>query len=186
MVTLRYTFEKKDFIAFYMFVNWESPEKKKSFRWYYLRQVAVNLFFIGVLFYSNLFQYWNTYLYIYLGIVIGLVLLQGFSTKKKLESKAAKIAADPANSSMFTEMEIQVSPAGIKVTGSSITSTYQWCAFTRKSENDTHFFLFTSAIQALILPKTAFSSQESLDEFRQLLLSYLSLEAELGLTGDQG
>ena len=59
-------------------------------------------------------------------------------------------------------------------------TNFQWNAFVRKEETADYYFLFTSALQALIFPKRVFKTAEDKRQFEKLLSQHLSFDAEVG------
>ena len=55
---------------------------------------------------------------------------------------------------------------------------YFWNAIIKKTETDTHYFLFENSLQAIIIPKRACKSEEEKLALRKVLSRNLSLDAE--------
>jgi hypothetical protein len=57
---------------------------------------------------------------------------------------------------------------------------FQWKSFIKKQENREYYFLFTSSMQAVIVPKRVFKNTDEKIQFEKLLSQYLSFDAEIG------
>ncbi len=104
-------------------------------------------------------------------------MLNGRINAKK---QAEKITEDEDNRSFFLETTYDITDAGITRKDENIETKYQWNAFVRKEENAAYYFLFTSAIQAIIFPKRVFKTVEDKKQFEKLLSQHLSFDAEVG------
>jgi hypothetical protein len=81
---------------------------------------------------------------------------------------------------MFHETETSISAVGITATDMVSKTEYQWRAFVRLLETDKFYYLYTSSIMALILPKEKISEAE-LSELDQLFISNMPPEIRFKL-----
>ena len=73
-------------------------------------------------------------------------------------------AADP-KPGMFDRQEVSFSAEGAVIDNGIVRSDMKWSAFVRWVETAEHLFLFTSALEAVIIPKRSFVG----DQMRELL-----------------
>lgn len=180
MVSVKYALSKEDYVNYYTYVMWDAPEKKKAKLKYYLRQVGFYVLVIAVLFYTGVFQYNRSVLYIYLGIMLFTTAMQIFNARNNIKKQAQKIANATNNQSIFLDTQIDISETGISMKDELSETKLQWKAFVKKQENADYYFLFTNSIQALIFPKRIFKTAEDKARFQQLLSQHLSFDAEVG------
>ncbi len=180
MISLKYSITEEDYINYYTYVMWDAPEKKQSKLKYYLRQAGINIIVIMVLLYTDIFRHNQLYLYIYIGILIIITLLQVFSARANVGKQAEKIARAKNNRSLFYEMHADINDAGIYIKNDVMEAVYQWPAFVKKQENDAYYFLFTNSIEAIIFPKRIFKTVAEKEQFQRLLSQHLSFDAEVG------
>jgi len=177
---LKYTVTKDDYIQYYTYVSWDSPEQKKKKINQYLRQVLINGGLIVIVFYTGVFSFRNWYLYLYLGILIFTTLVQIFSARSNVAKHAEKITDDEKNAGIFSEKIMEIDDSGIALKDAVSESRFRWAAFVKKQENQDYYFLFTSSIDAIIIPKRIFKIVEEKNKFEKLLVQHISLDAEVG------
>jgi len=180
MLSVKYSLTKEDYVNYYTYVMWDSPQKKRSKLKYYLRQAAITVLIIPVLIYSDIFKYNQFYLYIYLGIFIIATLLQVFSARNTIKRQAEKIANSANNRSIFLETQADISETGIHLRDELSETKFQWKAFVKKQENEAYYFLFINSIHAIIFPKHIFKTADDKNHFDKLLSEHLSFDAEVG------
>lgn len=180
MISVKYALTKDDYINYYLYMMWDAPERKKTRLRSYSRQVLLNGGLIAILFYTDVFRYSPTTLYIYTGVLVFMTLLQIFSARMNVKKQADKLASNKDNQAFFLEAQLDISEAGIVRKDENQESKTQWKAFIKKQETADYYFLFTSAIQAFIIPKRILKSAEEKHQLEKLLLQHLSFDAELG------
>jgi len=177
---IKYAVTKEDYIEYYTYVSWDAPEQKKKKINYYLRQVLINGGLIAIVFYTGVFSFHFWYMYIYLGILLLTTLLQIFSARNNVARHAEKVTNDENNASIFSEKIVEIDDSGIAMKDAVSENRWKWEAFIKKQENEAYYFLFTSAIEAIILPKRIFKQAEEKMKFEKMLTKHLSLDAEVG------
>jgi len=161
-------------------MRWDAPDRKKARLTYYGRQLLVNGGIIAILLYTQFFRASSTTLYIYVGILVVITVLQLLNGRINAKRQAEKITADEDNRSFFLEAIYDISDAGITRKDANIEAKYQWDAFVRKEETAEYYFLFTNSLQAVIFPKRVFKTAEDKKQFEKLLSQHLSFDAEVG------
>ena len=177
---LKYAVTKEDYIQYYTYVSWDAPEQKKKKINYYLRQVLINGGIIAIIFYTGFFSMHYWYMYIYLGILLLTTVFQIFSSRNSIATQAEKVTNDENNASIFSEKTVEIDDTGISLKDAVTESKFRWEAFVKKQENNHYYFLFTSSIEAIIIPKRIFKLAEEKSKFEKLLIQHLSLDAEVG------
>ncbi|HOZ79919.1 MAG TPA: YcxB family protein [Ferruginibacter sp.] len=180
MVAAKFAITPEDYMEYYLYMTWDAPDRKQARLKYYGRQVLVNGGIILVLFYTQLFRLDSLMLYIYVGILALITILQIFNGRILARKQGEKITKDEDNASLFVETMFDISEAGITRKDVNIETRYHWNAFVRKEETAQYYFLFISSIQAIIFPKRVFKSAEDKMQFEKLLSQHLSFDAEVG------
>lgn len=180
MVSVKYTITPEDYTNYFMYVMWDAPERKKARLKYYLRQILLNGGIIALLIFTQIYRYQSNTLYIYAGIILFVMAVQLLSGRVNTKKQADKIIANEENQSFFLETLYDISDAGILRKDENEETKYQWKAFVRKEETAEYYFLFTSALQAVIFPKRVFKTAEDKMQFEKLLSQHLSFDAEVG------
>ncbi|MES2849236.1 MAG: YcxB family protein [Bacteroidota bacterium] len=180
MVSVKFAITADDYMEYYMYMMWDAPDRKKARLKYYLRQVVINGGIIAILLYTQFFRSSSLTLYIYIGILAVVTVLQLLNGRINAKKQAEKITEDDDNRSFFLETTYDITDAGITRKDENIETKYQWNAFVRKEENAAYYFLFTSGIQAIIFPKRIFKTVEDKKQFEKLLSQHLSFDAEVG------
>lgn len=179
MVTISYSLTREDYVNYYTYVLWDAPEKKKKRMLGYLKQAVPVVIFTLVLYFTGILQRSNTFTLVILGFIIITSLLSLAGIRSNTVKEAQKFAAEPLNSSFFLETTLTVSESGLITRDELLESRYKWNAFVRKLENDKYYFLFTSTVQAVIIPKKVLAADEK-KYIDKLLSQQLSIDAELG------
>ena len=179
MLSLQYSISKEDYVNYYTYVTWDAPENKKKRISYYIRQLVPIIFFVAAFYYTGIFERNSKIILIVLGFIFLTLFLSLINVRSNAVKRAEKIAGDPGNSSIFQEVFLTISETGILAKGGTTETKYQWKAFIKKQESGTYYFLFTSSIQALIIPKRIFAVEEKI-QFEKLLSHHLSFDADLG------
>jgi YcxB-like protein len=180
MLSLKFAITPEDYMEYYLYMTWDAPDRKKARLKYYGRQVLVNGGIILILFYTQLFRLESLMLYIYIGILAFITILQIFNGRILARKQGEKVTEDEANRSFFFETSFEISEAGITRKDANMETRYRWDAFVRKEESAQYYFLFISSIQAIIFPKRVFKTAEDRLQFEKLLSQHLSFDAEVG------
>lgn len=176
----KYSLTPGDYINYYMYVLWDSPEKKKERLKQYTKTILFNGIFIAVLLLSSIYTRSLTSNYTIILIVLAILVLQMFSTRSNVKKRAEAYASDPQNDSIFDETDLTISGAGIEIKTDKALVHYKWDAIIKKQENSDYYFLFISAIQSILIPKRIFSNPAEKAEVEKLFAEKISVEAEVG------
>lgn len=167
-------------MEYYLYMTWDAPDRKKARLKYYLRQALVNGGIVLILFYTQFFRLDSYILYVYIGILVMITVLQILNGRVNARKQAEKITEDDDKISFFLETSYDITDAGILRKDANLEVRYQWSAFVRKEETAAYYFLFTSSIQAVIFPKRVFKTADDKKQFEKLLSQHLSFDAEVG------
>jgi hypothetical protein len=159
---------------------WDAPDRKKARLKSYARQVFLNGGIIAFLVYTDIFRYSKTTLYIYIGVLTFITLMQLLNARINIKKQAEKLANNKDNQAFFLEAHLDISEAGITRKDENQESKTQWKAFIKKQETPQYYFLFTSAIQSFIIPKRILKTAEEKQQLEKLMTQYLSFDAEVG------
>ena len=165
MVSLHYTITKEDYISFYTHVFWEEGKKKRRLN--FLKQGGFLIVFLIVLYFAGGMGSFNNF-----------SLLPLISGKASIIRNAEKITENPENSSLFTEYHLTATDAEMIIKNTFTETKYFWKAFIKKTETDTHYFLFENSLQAIIIPKSVCKSEEEKLALKKILSRNLSMDAE--------
>lgn len=180
MIALNITLTREDYVTFYTYVSWDSPENRNKRIRFYVRQLIPLAVFLFAFYYTGIFRRDSTFILIFGVAMVATAVLSLMSARSTLKRQAEKVSTNPDNESIFRERQYIFSETGILIKDPLMQSTVQWAAIIRKVESQNYYILFLNGIQALILPKRAFTSQEQQQQFERLLSQQLSMEAEMG------
>ncbi|MEO7524738.1 MAG: YcxB family protein [Ferruginibacter sp.] len=179
MVSFKYALTKEDYINYYTYIVWDAPVNKKKRLLYYAKQVLPLLIFLLAFYYTGLFDRNGKFISLIAGALLLTSLLSLLGVRTNMMKQAQKVADNPENRSIFLDMTVIVSEAGITVKDELKETKYQWGSVIKKLESKNYYFLFVNAIQGIIIPKRAFNSTEQKAQFEKILGQYVSFEAEL-------
>jgi hypothetical protein len=83
-----------------------------------------------------------------------------------------KMLKEGNNETMFGPQRVAISPEGILASNKTVESKLAWAGVQQLAEGEKHLFVFTSAMNAIVIPKTAFRSEEAKQEFVRLVENY--------------
>ena len=176
MVSLQYTITKEDYISFYTHVFWEEGKKKRRLN--FLKQAGFLIAFLIVLYFAGGFGSFNSFSIAIYTLIFISTLLPLFSGRSSVIRSAEKITDNPENSSLFTESHLRATDASLDIKTIFTETIYSWKAIIKKTETDTHYFLFENSLQAIIIPKSACKSEEEKLALSKVLSRNLTLDAE--------
>ena len=176
MVSLQYILTKNDYISFYTQVFWEEGKKKRRIN--FLKQAIFLTVFLGVLFFAGGTGSFNNFSIAIYALIFLSTLLPLISGKASIIKSAERISENPENSSLFTEYYLTATDGELVVKNSFTETKYFWKAIIKKTETNTHYFLFENSLQAIIIPKNACKSEEEKLALSKIFTRNLSLDAE--------
>lgn len=179
MVSLHYTLTKADYVNFYTWVMWDAGTIRKKRAQSIIKQVSFVGIFLVVLYFSGVFRYLSTLTITIILLMFGTSLLPLFTGRSSADKQGEEIADDPENAEVFAETFLQVTDAGLHLKSENVEINYSWKAIVKKTETESYYFLFTNAIQAIIIPKRILQNNEEKAAFQRLLLRNITLDAEL-------
>jgi len=171
---LRFAITREDYLKFYLYMFWDSPQNKRKRNAYYLRQIIPLALFIFAFYYTGVFDRNDVFILIVIGLLVLTFVLSILNARSSTLRAAQKIADDNDNESIFSEKNMEVNDNGIFIKTDKLESNYRWDAFTKKIETADYYFLFTSGIYAIIIPKRVFNSSTDKTAFDKMLLQHLS------------
>ncbi len=180
MISLKYSISKEDYINYYAYVVWDAPENRRKRLLYYVKQLIPIVLFLFAFYYTGIFERNSKFILLIIGFIFLTSALSLFGVRSNTVTQGEKIADDPANSSIFLERSLIISESGITTKDPLVEINFQWNAFIKKQESKEYYFLFTSAIHALIIPKRVFNNANERMQFEKLLTQHLSFDAEIG------
>jgi hypothetical protein len=178
-LTLHYTITKEDYIEYFAYTYWDGKGRKKQRVKNIFKQLLYVVLFCSVLYFTGSFGSNAKFIILAVFIIFGISLLMLISGRSDLESQAKAIADDPENESIFVEMFITISDDDFQIKNKLIETKYVWAAFVNKIETKNHYYLFENAMQAIIIPKRAFTNIGEQHAFDKILSRNLSLDAEI-------
>ena len=179
MVSLKYSLSKEDYVNYYTYLAWDAPGNKKKRLVYYGKQLLPIIIFLFAFYYTGLFNRPGNFILLIAGFLIATTLLSFIGVRTNTMRVAEKVAEHPENASIFLEASITVSEAGITTKNELMETKYQWKAILKKLESKNYYFLFINSLQAIVIPKRVFNSQEEKLQFEKLLSQFLSFEADV-------
>jgi len=169
---------REDFVTFYTYVFWDSPQNKRKRIWYYIRQFLPLLAFSLAFYYTGVFNRNDIFVFLVVILIIATTGLSLFNVRSNTQRAAERIAENKDNSTLFEDCIMEISELGIISKTNYSEMKYGWPAFIRKNETPEYYFLFTSAIHAIIIPKRAIPTPAQKLELEKLLLHHISFEAD--------
>jgi hypothetical protein len=92
--------------------------------------------------------------------------------RKATIRRVKKLLAEGDNKTLLGHQVISFSPEGIFAKSQTSESKITWSAIDKVTQTDKHFFLYTSSINALVIPKKCFRSEKESKEFWDYINQY--------------
>lgn len=92
--------------------------------------------------------------------------------RRSTVGRLRKLLKEGNNETLFGPQRVAISPDGLLASNKTAESKIAWAAVQQVAEGEKHLFVFTSAMNAIVIPKTAFRSDEAKQEFVRLIEAY--------------
>ncbi len=178
-IFLQYYFTKDDYTTYYNYSLWSSGATKRRRRNDFFKTAGSIIIYAVVFYYSFGRAYPIKFMIPTLVLIIGLSLLPYIGYKNKLDKQLENFLEDTDNANIFTKNTLQASAAELIINNEFEETKYQWKSIVNKVETDTHYFLYTNSVQAIIIPKNAFINNTDKIAFDKILSTTLSLDAQI-------
>ena len=176
MLELNYSLTKEDYIDYNVYTLWSAPFNKKSRAKIYFKLLGFFLLFALVWLFSISFSWISITMFAVFSLFVVLRIPQ--IQKKAIINKVEKLFLKEENQALLGPKTVTFSDTGIHVKSELSESRQQWKSITRRTENEKLYFLYTSSIQALIIPKRIMRNSEQKAAFEKILNQNISLQAE--------
>jgi hypothetical protein len=159
---------KEDYIAFSVHHMKNSPTIKKSL---FIQRYILSLIFIAFAFImANItevpLKFWIlAYIAIYIVWVIYYPKYFMSSTVKRIR----KMINEGKNNGIFGPYSLTLTEDGIEESNQSGESRVTWGSIEKMEESEEHIFIYTSVINAYVVPVRAFADDEQRKEFTRLI-----------------
>lgn len=180
MITLNFKLAKEDYFNFYYYSEYIAPGKKtaivkskvKGFLWFSLLLLVIK--------FSSPGQTFDSFFFFCILIIGCIFLVPLFTVNINMRNQLYAFLENPLNFNVLTQTQLVISEVGISSKDSVCESNYKWDAIIKKVENRAYYFLYTSSIQALIIPKRILASEAEKEKLSKLLAQHVSFDAEVG------
>jgi len=152
---------EEDFVEFNLFHISNSPSIKKQILWTRIILAIMPFVFIFV-FYKNISI--TDYA---IQTIIALVLVFSYPSiyRSSSKSQTRKSLKEGNNKSLLGHNTIELTPEGILGKSLAGESKINWSSVDKISQNDKYIFIYIGTVNALVIPKHAFSSNAEQKEF---------------------
>jgi hypothetical protein len=104
------------------------------------------------------------------------LLLYPWRYRRKLRRIVKGMVAEGHNRGILGRRSLLLGPEGIVERTEQRTATYQWSGIERHVLYEVHLFIYTSALDAIVVPKRAFASQGDFEKLHQTMCDYLNTQ----------
>lgn len=146
---IKFKVSEKDLVAFNLFHAKNSKTFRNRIRW---AQIFIALIIIIVVTIEIITQ---RYLGVFFTVIIGttyLLLIPRIFTFF-LDRSAKKLLSEGPNEGILGEHLLSAGGEGLSITNTSGETKLNWPAITKIAKNERYFFLYVSAISAIVIPK---------------------------------
>lgn len=162
----------QDVIDFNLFHMAHSPSIKRQLL---LMQVLTGLLVIPLVFsiFYLVYHSINTFAII-ISILAGVLAFALYpqSSRKSTVSRIKKMLSEGNNNALLGHQVVSLSPEGIFVKNQASEAKIIWSTVGRITDNDKHVYIYTSSINALVIPKYCFQSEKAKQDFLEYVNKY--------------
>ena len=172
MTTIQYELLADDFVEFNHFHHKHSPALRRRLL---VSRIGIPLFMIVLLLMTPLLTqgkdrgYLDELIQMRLFFVVppALFFYVPFAWKRRQASLIRKMLSEGSTRSLLGKCSVTLSKESIGIQRPSSHSSYGWEAIDRICVNSKYCFLYVTSVSAIIVPRRAFNSNESFNEFVQ-------------------
>jgi hypothetical protein len=166
-MTLQFEQTVPDYVDFSFYTLWEAEDKKWSRLLTRFLPLAIILFVV-LINVKNLPYFFSTaVVFVVIGILCAVFGPRVIFLGNRL--RVRKMLADPANGELLGQRTLTFGPEVLTIATPYSTAVVNFTAFRQVTETQAYFYLFLGVNQPIIVPKSAFESQEQIVELRALL-----------------
>ncbi len=159
----------QDVVDFNLFHMAHSPSIKRQLM---LMQVLTGLLVIPLVFsvfylVSHSINAFTVIVSLLAGVLVFVLYPQW--SRKSTANRIKKMLSEGSNNALLGHQVVSLSPEGIFVKNQAAESKIIWSTVDKVAENDKHIYLYTSSINALVIPQECFRSEQE----KQELLEYI-------------
>ena len=179
MVHLSYTLTKEDLYHYNYFTAWSAPWRTSHRRNYYLKSILYTIIFVAVFIYALYSKIsWKHFAVIGIILTVYFLFIVPLWIRSNYRKLIDKFSDDPNNSKFFSKTELTIDEKGIMEATPETSTMHSWNAFVKRAETAQHIFLYLSTNFAVVIPKTAFSTEQERKSFDDYIAKYFPLNAE--------
>ena len=163
MINITFEFKKEDWMAFNLHHISNSPQHQRI-RKKAIRSFPVMAIFV-VLFYGIMNGDW-----LIPPLICGPAIVFWFwwypkFRDKKIVKGVENFVDNEKNKSFLGKHEVQINSKGVKLTTENSEEMIQWSGISRMEITDDYFFIYNSALTAVIIPVSAVDDPEAFENF---------------------
>jgi hypothetical protein len=163
MINITFEFKKEDWMAFNLHHIYSSAQHQKI-RKKAIRSFPVMAIFV-VLFYGIMNGDWLIPPIICgVGVAFWFWWYPGFRDRKIVKG-VAKFIEGGENKGFLGQHKVEISPKGVKLTTETTEEMIQWKGIDRMEIIDNYFFIYNSALTAVIIPAAAVEDPDGFEKY---------------------
>lgn len=171
-MNVEFNCNEEDLVEFNLFHYAHSPS--------YKRQVLIIQILMAVLIFgcvaSTFIRYLPVGSFVLGGIFGGIMyFVIPYIYKRSLVGQVRKLLKEGSNISLLGKYEMRLSPDEIHYKTLASETKIKWSSINKVVQNDKYIFIYIGAVQALVIPKSAFTSIEQQKEFLDYVNSNVKL-----------
>ena len=164
----------EDVIDFHLFHFANSPSMKREV---FLTQLLTGVFVIPLVIFGSYLAYpvFNIPTLI-IALLAGVLIFAIYPTiyRKTVISRIKKVLKEGNNSSLVGHQSLDFSPDGIFSKSPVGEGKINWSSISKVVQSEKCFYLYTSSLNALVVPKSCFRSDKEQRDFQEYVNSHLS------------
>ena len=178
-IIIEFNLQEEDIMRMWRFTSWDAPHlklKRQKAVLMILLVVAVLLAFIIHIDVGAFNKEFLLKFFIFF-FLLSIPLVGGYNnrTGEGIEKKALKYLSLPENKNILGNSYFEIDTMNIFVKDANANSNLSWNSITKINISDTDFYLYFDSINALIIPKRVFESNEERNILENLLRSKMPI-----------
>lgn len=179
MVRLSFALTKEDLYHYNYFTAWSAPWRARHRRSYWLKNILYAIVFVAIFVYVLYSKIsWRNVAVLCIILAVYYIFIVPLWIKHNYRKFINKFSDDPNNAKFLSKTELTIDERGITEVTPETSTMHSWHAFVKRAETDQHIFLYLSTNFAVVIPKTAFSSEQERKSFDDYIAKYFPINAE--------
>jgi hypothetical protein len=171
-MTFEYKQTENELLSFYKYHYWYAPENKHGRLWQKIKYGMIAtipcLLFIWKFNEDTEYSLPGVLFFLLFFFALGFSMAKG-TVMRRVDGMINNLVSNPENNEFVGDTRYEFLPEGIFYNRKLSEGRYAYEAISKVAQDDKCFYLYTSMLSAIIIPKAAFKGPDEISAFQRLL-----------------